>query len=69
VRLQTGWPPWASKVCLRVPDPVEAAEFLGLLVTGPVNNRSWYGAVQLESAEIDRLVDSGVRIFLSAYRA
>jgi AcrR family transcriptional regulator len=52
---------------LVVPDPVEAAEFLGLLVTGPVNNRSWYGAVKLDQADIDRLVRTGVRIFLGAY--
>ena len=47
---------------------MEAAEFLGLLVTGRVNNRSWYGAVQLDDAEITRLVDGGVRVFLRAYR-
>ncbi|MCW2861895.1 MAG: transcriptional regulator, TetR family protein [Actinoallomurus sp.] len=52
---------------LRVPDPPEAAEFLGLLVTGRVNHRSWYGAVPLDDAEIDRLVAGGVRIFLRAY--
>lgn len=53
---------------LEVPDPLEAAEFLGLLVTGRVNNRSWYGAVRLDDAEIDRLVTGGVRVFLRAYR-
>jgi hypothetical protein len=41
---------------------MEAAEFLGLLVTGRVNNRSWYGAVQLNDAEVAQL------IFLRAYR-
>ncbi|WP_331766710.1 TetR/AcrR family transcriptional regulator [Embleya sp. NBC_00896] len=54
---------------LAVPDPSEAAEFLGLLVTGRVNHRSWYGAVTLDDAEIDRLVDGGVRVFLRAYGA
>ncbi len=53
---------------LDIPDPMEAAEFLGLLVTGRVNHRSWYGAVRLDNAEIDRLVAGGVRIFLCAYR-
>ena len=53
---------------LEVPDPMEAAEFLGLLVTGRVNNRSWYGAVQLDDAEIAQLVAGGVRVFLRAYR-
>jgi AcrR family transcriptional regulator len=54
---------------LDVPDPAEAAEFLGLLVTGRVNQRSWYGAVRLGDAEIDRLVAGGVRVFLRAYGA
>jgi AcrR family transcriptional regulator len=58
----------AREGLLEVPDPMEAAEFLGLLVTGRVNNRSWYGAVQLGDAEIARLVDGGLRIFLRAYR-
>lgn len=52
---------------LDVPDPDEAAEFLGLLVTGRVNHRSWYGAVELDDAEIGRLVAGGVRVFLRAY--
>jgi AcrR family transcriptional regulator len=53
---------------LEVPDPDEAAEFLGLLVTSRVNSRSWYGALRLDEAEIDRLVAGGVRVFLRAYR-
>lgn len=52
---------------LDIPDPDEAAEFLGLLVTGRVNHRSWYGAVQLDNAEIDQLVTGGIRVFLRAY--
>ncbi|MFF9508033.1 TetR/AcrR family transcriptional regulator [Streptomyces sp. NPDC014724] len=52
---------------LDIPDPDEAAELLGLLVTGRVNHRSWYGAVRLDDAEIDQLVTGGVRIFLRAY--
>lgn len=52
---------------LDVPDPDEAAEFLGLLVTGRVNYRSWYGAVELDDDEIERLVAGGVRIFLRAF--
>lgn len=53
---------------LDVPDPPEAAEFLGLLVTGRVNHRSWYGTIQLDDAEIDQLATGGVRVFLRAYR-
>lgn len=52
---------------LEVPDPAEAAEFLGLLVTGRLNYRSWYGAVPLADAEIADLVAGGVRVFLRAY--
>lgn len=58
----------AEQGLLDVPDPMEAAEFLGLLVTGRVNNRSWFGAVTLDDAEISDLVAGGVRIFLRAYR-
>lgn len=53
---------------LDLPDPVEAAEFLGLLVTGRVLNRSLSGAIDLADAEIEQLVSSGVQIFLRAYR-
>jgi AcrR family transcriptional regulator len=52
---------------LEVPDPLQAAEFLGLLVTGPVNARSWYGTVSLDQEEIDRLATEGARVFLRAY--
>ncbi|MFF5296202.1 TetR/AcrR family transcriptional regulator C-terminal domain-containing protein [Paractinoplanes globisporus] len=54
---------------LVVPDPMEAAEFLGLLLTGRVNYRSWYGAVPLGDDEIARLVEGGVRVFLRAFGA
>lgn len=52
---------------LDAPDPLEAAEFLGLLLTGRVNHRSWYGAAPLDDTEIDRLVAGGVWVFLRAY--
>jgi TetR/AcrR family transcriptional repressor of mexJK operon len=52
---------------LDVPDPAEAAEFLGLLVTGRLNYRSWYGALPLADDEIAHLVAGGVRVFLRAY--
>lgn len=57
----------AEEGLLEVPDPAEAAEFLGLLVTGRVNARSWYGTVHLDNAEIERLATGGVRVFLRAY--
>jgi len=52
---------------LDVPDPAEAAEFLGLLVSGRLNYRSLYGAVPVPDDEIARLVAGGVRVFLRAY--
>ncbi|MEU7182604.1 MULTISPECIES: TetR/AcrR family transcriptional regulator [Streptomyces] len=52
---------------LDVPDPSEAAEFLGVLVTSRVNHRSWYGSIPLGEPEIDDLVAGGVRVFLRAY--
>nr|BFE58962.1 hypothetical protein GCM10020063_034880 [Dactylosporangium thailandense] len=46
----------------------EAAEFLGVLVTGRVHNHSWYGTVAPDDAEIERLATGGVEVFLKAYR-
>jgi TetR/AcrR family transcriptional regulator, mexJK operon transcriptional repressor len=58
----------AGQGLLEVPDPMEAAEFFGLLVTGRVNYRTWYGAVPVDDAEIAELAAGGVRVFLRAYR-
>jgi AcrR family transcriptional regulator len=58
----------AERGGLDIPDPAEAAEFLGILVTGRVNNRSWYGTRPMADDEIDRLVTDGVQLFLRAYR-
>jgi AcrR family transcriptional regulator len=52
---------------LAVPDPMEAAEFLDVLMTARVRNHSWYGTVQLDDERIAGLVAGGVRIFLQAY--
>ncbi|WP_433040648.1 TetR/AcrR family transcriptional regulator [Dactylosporangium sp. CS-033363] len=57
----------AARGLLDIADPMEAAEVLGLLVTGRVHARSWYGAVPLDDAEIDRLATAGVQVFLRAY--
>jgi TetR/AcrR family transcriptional repressor of mexJK operon len=58
----------AEQGLLDIPDPMEAAEFFGILVTGRVHNRSWFGTVPLDDAEIADLVAGGVRVFLRAYR-
>jgi TetR/AcrR family transcriptional regulator, mexJK operon transcriptional repressor len=51
-----------------IADPVEAAEYFGLLITGRVNNRSLFGTVEVADAEIAELVSGGVRFFRRAYR-
>jgi hypothetical protein len=58
----------AAEGLLVVVVPIEAAEILGPLAAGRVPNRSWYGAAQLDDAEIGRPVAGGVQIFLRAYR-
>jgi AcrR family transcriptional regulator len=60
---------FAERGDLEIADPVEAAEHLGVLITGPVNNRSLYGAIALDGGEIDRMATAAVRVFLRAYRA
>ncbi|MDW6065005.1 TetR/AcrR family transcriptional regulator [Streptomyces sp. FXJ1.4098] len=58
---------YAEAGLLDIADPVEAAEYFGLLVTGRVNNRSLFGTVEVDDALIDELVAGGVRFFLRAY--
>ncbi len=52
---------------LAADDPVLAADHLSALTFGQVNNKSLLGTVQLSDAEIDRIITSGIRVFLSAY--
>lgn len=52
---------------LDVPDPQRAAEQLALLITTPANNRSLFGTVALDDAEVDDIVVPNVRMFLRAY--
>ena len=53
---------------LQIDDPQEAAEHLLALTTGQINNRSMFGAAAISDAEADRIVTSGVRAFVRAYR-
>jgi len=59
---------YADAGLLEITDPVEAAEYFGLLVTGRVNNRSLFGTVEVTDETIDALVSGSVRFFLRAYR-
>lgn len=54
---------------LQVTDPDEAAEHLFALTFGQASNRSMFGAAPLSEPEVDRIVTSGVRVFLRAYSA
>lgn len=53
---------------LDIDDPQEAAEHLLALTTGQINNRSMFGVVEVSDADLDRIVSSGVRAFVRAYR-
>jgi TetR/AcrR family transcriptional regulator, mexJK operon transcriptional repressor len=53
---------------LDVPEPVEAANHLFALTMGQMNNRTMYGSIPLDDAEITRMATSGARAFLRAYR-
>jgi AcrR family transcriptional regulator len=53
---------------LDIDDPQEAAEHLLALTTGQINNRSMFGVAEVSDADIDRIVSSGVRAFVRAYR-
>jgi TetR/AcrR family transcriptional regulator, mexJK operon transcriptional repressor len=52
---------------LTADDPMEAAGHLSALTFGQINNRSMMGTVPLSEAETDRIITSGVRVFLCAY--
>ncbi|WP_081924158.1 TetR/AcrR family transcriptional regulator [Pseudonocardia halophobica] len=58
----------AERGLLDIPDPVEAAAYLGILVTAQVNNRTLYGTLPISPEELADLVASGIRVFLRAYR-
>jgi TetR/AcrR family transcriptional regulator, mexJK operon transcriptional repressor len=56
---QAGW--------LEVTDPDEAAEHLFALTFAQASNRSMFAGQPLSEPEVDRMVTSGVRVFLRAY--
>ena len=59
---------FAARGLLDLPDPVEAAAYLGVLVTALANGRTLYGTIPIPDDELAALVASGVRVFLRAYR-
>jgi TetR/AcrR family transcriptional regulator, mexJK operon transcriptional repressor len=52
---------------LRADDPTLAAEHLSALTFGQVNNSSMMGTFDLSDAEVDRIINGGVHVFLAAY--
>jgi TetR/AcrR family transcriptional regulator, mexJK operon transcriptional repressor len=57
----------ATDGLLTADDPMEAAGHLSALTPGQINNRSMMGTVPLSEAEADRVITSGVCVFLCAY--
>ena len=58
----------AERGLLDVPDPLEAAAYLGMLVTAQAQGRTLYGTLPIADDELAGLVTSGVRVFLRAFR-
>jgi TetR/AcrR family transcriptional repressor of mexJK operon len=48
-------------------DPAQAAEHLSALTLGHLNNKSMMGTVELTDAATERILTSGVRVFMRAY--
>jgi TetR/AcrR family transcriptional regulator, mexJK operon transcriptional repressor len=59
---------FAERGLLDVPDPLEAAAYLGVLVTAQAHSRTLYGTLPIADGELAALVTSGVRVFLRAFR-
>ena len=57
----------AAAGLLDTDDPAQAAEHLSTLTLGQVNNKSTMGTIQLTDSEADRIVVSGIAVFLRAY--
>jgi len=47
--------------------PTLAAEHLSALTFGQINSRSMMGTIALSDAETDRIISSGIRVWLCAY--
>jgi len=54
---------------LSADDPEQAAGHLSALTFGQINSRSMMGTIQLDEAETDQIITSGVHVFLCAYGA
>jgi TetR/AcrR family transcriptional repressor of mexJK operon len=52
---------------LATDDPAQAADHLSALTIGQINNKSMMGTVPLTDAAADRIITSGIRLFMRAY--
>jgi AcrR family transcriptional regulator len=57
----------AAAGLLDTDDPAQAAEHLSALTFGQVNNKSMMGTIQLTDSEADRIICSGIAVFMRAY--
>ena len=57
----------AATGLLGTDDPALAAEHLSALTLGQVNNKSMMGTIPLTDSEADRIIVSGIAVFLRAY--
>ena len=57
----------AAAGLLDTDDPAQAAEHLSALTFGQVNNKSMMGTIQLSDSEADRIITSGIAVFMRAY--
>ena len=57
----------AAAGLLDTDDPAQAAEHLSALTLGQVNNKSVMGTIQLRDPEADRIITSGIAVFMRAY--
>jgi len=57
----------AAAGLLDTDDPAQAAEHLYALTLGQVNNKSMMGTTQLTDTEVDRIITSGIAVFMRAY--
>ena len=48
-------------------DPAQAAEHLPALTFGQVDNKSVMGTIQLSDSEADRIITSGIAVFMRGY--
>jgi AcrR family transcriptional regulator len=57
----------AAAGLLDTDDPAQAAEHLYALTFGLVNNKSVMGTIELTESEADRIITSGIAVFMRAY--